>query len=261
MFIDTHCHLNNDTLYKIREQIIKEANDVNVKIFIVPGYDLKTSKLAIKLAEENNNVFAAIGFHPTEIKEYGQKEYEWLEDAAKHPKVVAIGEIGYDFHWDTTTPEEQEESFKKQIEIAKRVGKPLIIHSRDAMQKTFDTLCETEAFTIGGVMHSYSGSVEMAKEFVKRGYFLGIGGPVTFLNAKDPKMVVSEIDLKHIITETDSPYLTPHPYRGKMNSPKYIPLIADKIVELKGIDLSTLEKQVCENVKNLFKIEVKNEEN
>ena len=261
MLIDTHCHLNNDTLYKIRKDIIKEASDVNVKLFIVPGYDLKTSKLAIKLAEEFENVYAAVGFHPTEIKEYSDKEYEWLEDACKHSKVVAIGEIGYDFHWDTTTPEEQEVSFKRQIEIAKRVGKPLIIHSRDAMKKTFDTLLETNAFSIGGVMHSYSGSVEMAKEFVKRGFYLGIGGPVTFLNAKDPKAVVNEIDLKHIITETDSPYLTPHPYRGKMNSPKYIPLIAEKIMELKQIDYDTLQKQVMENVKNLFNIEVENEEN
>ena len=129
------------------------------------------------------------------------------------------------------------------------------------MKKTFDTLLETNAFSIGGVMHSYSGSVEMAKEFVKRGFYLGIGGPVTFLNAKDPKAVVNEIDLKHIITETDSPYLTPHPYRGKMNSPKYIPLIAEKIMELKQIDYDTLQKQVMENVKNLFNIEVENEEN
>ena len=234
MLIDTHCHLNNDTLYKIRKDIIKEASDVNVKLFIVPGYDLNTSKLAIKLAEEFDNVYAAVGFHPTEIKEYSDSEYEWLEEASKHSKVVAIGEIGYDFHWDTTTPEEQEVSFKRQIEIAKRIGKPLIIHS---------------------------GSVEMAKEFVKRGFYLGIGGPLTFLNAKDPKAVVSEIDLKHIITETDSPYLTPHPYRGKMNSPKYIPLIAEKIIELKQIDYNTLEDQVMENVKKLFKIEVKNEEN
>ena len=261
MLIDTHCHLNNDTLYKIRKDIIKEASDVNVKLFIVPGYDLNTSKLAIKLAEEFDNVYAAVGFHPTEIKEYSDSEYEWLEEASKHSKVVAIGEIGYDFHWDTTTPEEQEISFKRQIEIAKRIGKPLIIHSRDAMQKTFDTLIETNAFAIGGVMHSYSGSTEMAKEFVKRGFYLGIGGPLTFLNAKDPKAVVSEIDLKHIITETDSPYLTPHPYRGKMNSPKYIPLIAEKIIELKQIDYNTLENQVMENVKNLFNIEVKNEEN
>jgi TatD DNase family protein len=256
MFIDTHCHLNSDQLYKIKDEVLKDAKSQNVELFIVPGFDLETSKLAIKLAEEYKNVYASVGFHPTEIKDYSDSHYEWLEKAAKHPKVVAIGEIGYDFHWDTTTKEEQEVSFKRQIVIAKRVGKPLIIHSRDAMKITFDTLIETDAFNLGGVMHSYSGSVEMAKEFVKRGYYLGIGGPVTFSNAKDPKLVVSEIDLKHIITETDSPYLTPHPYRGKMNSPKYIPLIAKKIAELKNIDLETLQKQVLENVKSLFKIEV-----
>ena len=261
MFIDTHCHLNSDQLYKIKEKVITDAKNVDVRLFIVPGYDLHTSKLAIELAEKYDNVYAAVGFHPTEIKNYKDAEYEWLENAAKHSKVVAIGEIGYDFHWDTTTPEEQEESFIRQIEIAKRVGKPLIIHSRDAMQKTFDTLIKSDAFVIGGVMHSYSGSVEMAREFVKRGYYLGIGGPVTFLNAKDPKVVVSEIDLKHIITETDSPYLSPHPLRGKMNEPKNIPLIASKIAELKDIDLTKLQEQVLENVKSLFKIEVWYEKN
>lgn len=261
MFVDTHCHLNSEQLYKIKEKVISDAKNVDVRLFIVPGYDLQTSKLAIELAEQYDNVYAAVGFHPTEIKNYKDAEYEWLENVAKHPKVVAIGEIGYDFHWDTTTPEEQEISFKKQIEIAKKVSKPLIIHSRDAMQKTFDTLVECDAFCIGGVMHSYSGSVEMAREFVKRGYYLGIGGPVTFLNAKDPKLVVSEIDLKYIITETDSPYLSPHPLRGKMNEPKNIPLIAQKIAELKNIDLITLKEQVLMNVQTLFKIEVENEKN
>ena len=187
---------------------------------------------------------------------YSDEEYEWLEKAAVHPKVVAIGEIGFDFHWDTTTPLEQEISFKRQIEIAKKVNKPLIIHSRDAMQKTFDTLIETNAFSLGGVMHSYSGSAEMAKEFVKRGFYLGIGGPVTFLNAKDPKIVVEQISLENIITETDSPYLSPHPLRGKMNVPSNIPIIAEKIAEIKNIDLETLQEQVLNNVKTLFRIEV-----
>lgn len=256
MFVDTHCHLNSDVLYKIKEEVIKNAENANVKLLIVPGFDLETSKLAIKLAEEYENIYAAVGFHPTEIKNYSNEEYEWLEKAAVHPKVVAIGEIGFDFHWDTTTPLEQEISFKRQIEIAKKVNKPLIIHSRDAMQKTFNTLIETNAFSLGGVMHSYSGSAEMAKEFVKRGFYLGIGGPVTFLNAKDPKIVVEQISLENIITETDSPYLSPHPLRGKMNVPSNIPIIAEKIAEIKNIDLETLQEQVLNNVKTLFRIEV-----
>lgn len=261
MFVDTHCHLNSDQLYIIHDDVKKAAEDVNVRLFIVPGYDLETSKKAIELAEKYSNVFAAIGFHPTEIKHYKDAEYEWLENNAKHPKVVAIGEIGYDFHWDTTTEGEQEVSFIRQIEIAKRVNKPLIIHSRDAIQKTFDTLKYTNGFSVGGVMHSYSGSAEMAKEFVKNGFYLGIGGPVTFLNAKDPKQVVSTIDLKYLITETDSPYLSPHPLRGKMNAPKNIPLIAEKIAEIKNIEIDLLIDQVLENVKTLFKIEVENEKN
>lgn len=256
MLIDTHCHLNSEQLYKNHDEVKKDAENSGVQLFIVPGFDLKTSKLAIELAEKYQNVYAAVGFHPTEIKHYGDKEYGWLENASRHNKVVAIGEIGYDFHWDTTTEEEQTLSLKRQIEIAKKVNKPLIIHSRDAIQKTFNTLKETNAFLLGGVMHSYSGSVEMAKEFVKNGFYLGIGGPVTFLNAKDPKHVVKEIELKNIITETDSPYLSPHPLRGKMNVPKNVLLVAEKIAQIKGITIQELEEKVLENVKTLFKIEV-----
>ena len=252
MFVDTHCHLNNDTLYKIRHEIIKEASDVNVKLFIVPGYDLNTSKLAIKLAEEFDNVYAAVGFHPTEIKEYSDKEYSWLEEACKHPKVVAVGEIGYDFHWDTTTKEEQYYAFVRQIEIAKKVNKPISIHSREGNELTLKTLIETNAKVVGGVMHSYSGSKEMAKLFIKENFYLGISGPVTFKNGRVMKEVVEEIDLKYLLSETDSPYLTPHPYRGKENGPKYIPLIVQEIANIKKINLEDVEKQIEINVQNLF---------
>lgn len=254
MFIDTHSHLNSPTLYKKLEETLIESKNNNVSLFIVPGYDLETSKIALKLAEKYEFIYAAIGFHPTEIKEYTDIEYQWLEENVTNNKVVAIGEIGFDFHWDTTTKEEQLMAFKKQVEIAKKANKPLIIHSRDAIQLTYDMLKETNASIIGGVMHSYSGSLEMAPLFIKENFYLGIGGPVTFKNAKEIKKVVEHIDLKYLLSETDSPYLTPHPYRGTENSPKYIPLIVSEIANIKGIELEEVEEVLLHNTKRLFKI-------
>lgn len=255
MFIDTHSHLNNPDLYEKIAQVIKEANDAQVGLFIVPGYDYETSKLALELAHQYSFIYAAIGFHPTEIKGYGDKEYNWLAEKANDEKVVAIGEVGYDFHWDTTTKEEQQEAFCKQIEIAKKVNKPLIIHSRDAIQLTLDTLKDSGAAKVGGVMHAYSGSLEIAPLFIKENFYLGVGGPVTFKNAKEIKKVVKEIPLEYLLSETDSPYLTPHPYRGCENGPKYIPLIVNEIAELKGMKTTEVTKVLLENAKKLFKLE------
>lgn len=255
MFVDTHSHLNSPALYNKLEEVINEAKTNNVGLLIVPGYDLETSKIALKLAEKYDFIYAAIGFHPTEIKDYTESEYKWLEDAINHQKVVALGEIGFDFHWDTTTKEEQIEAFKRQVAIAKKANKPLIIHSRDAIQLTYDMLKELNCSTIGGVMHSYSGSLEMAPLFIKENFYLGIGGPVTFKNAKEIKKVVENIDIQYLLSETDSPYLTPHPYRGQENGPKYIPLIVEQIASLKNIDINSVEKTLLKNTKKLFRME------
>ncbi len=252
MFIDTHVHLNNKELYAKIDEVINEAHNVGVKKFFVVGYDYETSKLAIEIAKKFNNCYAIIGFHPTEIKEYTDKEYDWLKENAKEDVVVAIGEIGYDFHWNTTTKEEQYSAFVRQIEIAKEVNKPISVHSRDAIELTLKTLTETNAKVVGGVMHSYSGSKEMAKLFIKENFYLGISGPVTFKNGRVMKEVVETIDLKYLVSETDSPYLTPHPYRGKENGPKYIPLIVQEIANIKNMNLEDVKKQIEINVKDLF---------
>lgn len=254
MFVDTHSHLNSPALYQKLEEVIKEAKSNDVNLLIVPGYDLETSKIALKLAKKYEFIYAAIGFHPTEIKDYTDTEYKWLEDNISNEKVVALGEIGFDFHWDTTTKEEQLIAFKRQVEIAKKANKPLIIHSRDAIQLTYDMLKETKASIIGGVMHSYSGSLEMAPLFIKENFYLGVGGPVTFKNAKEIKKVVENIDLKYLLSETDSPYLTPHPYRGQENGPKYIPLIVEEIAKIKQMDIEEVKKELLDNTKKLFRI-------
>lgn len=252
MYIDTHVHLNNKDLYSKIDKVIEEAFNEGVNKFFVVGYDYETSKMAIKIAEEYDFCYAIIGYHPTEIKDYSDVEYKWLEDNLTHPKVIAIGECGYDFHWDTTTKEEQEEAFIKQIELAKKYSLPLSIHCRDAIQLTYDTLKKYHAEKVGGVMHSYSGSKEMANEFIKLGFVLGISGPVTFKNGKTMKEVVDNIPLEYLVTETDSPYLTPHPYRGHENGPKYIPLIINEISNIKGISINEVEIQIEKNVKRLF---------
>lgn len=255
MYIDTHVHLNNQNLLAKLDEVIKDSIDAGVSKLIIPGYDYETSKLALEIANKYPFVYASIGFHPTEIKGYGEKEYKWLEEHINDPKVVAIGEVGFDFHWDTTTKEEQEEAFIRQIEIAKKANKPLIIHSRDAIQLTYDTLKQQKASVVGGVMHCYSGSLEMAPLFIKENFYLGVDGPVTFSNAKEIVKVVKEIPLSWLLSETDSPYLTPHPYRGKENQPKYIPLIVEKIAEIKGMEITEVAKELLENAQKLFRLE------
>ena len=255
MYIDTHVHLNNPDLLVKVEEVISLALEEGVQKFIVPGYDFETSKIALELAHKYPFVYAAIGYHPTEIKGYGEKEYKWLEENVGDPKVVAIGEVGFDFHWDSTTKEEQEEAFIRQIEIAKKANKPLVIHSRDAIQLTYDTLKKHNASMVGGVMHCYSGSLEMAPLFIKENFYLGVDGPVTFSNAKEIVKVVKEIPIEWLVTETDSPYLTPHPHRGKENQPKYIPLIVNKISEIRGMEITEVAKVLFDNAQKLFRLE------
>lgn len=255
MFIDTHVHLNDDTLYEKIGKVLEESIANKVTKWIVVGFDFESSKRALEIARRYDNVFAAIGFHPTEIEGYGDDEYNWLETNAKNEKVVAIGEIGYDFHWDKTTEKMQQVSFERQIEIAKRIKKPMIIHSRDALEKTYQTLLKNNANLVGGVMHSYSGSAEFASNFLKINFLLGISGPVTFKNGQKMKEVVDKIDSRYLLSETDSPYLTPHPYRGTENCPKYIPIIVEEMAKIKNMEIKDMAKIIMENAKRLFNLE------
>ncbi|MBE6131478.1 MAG: TatD family deoxyribonuclease [Erysipelotrichaceae bacterium] len=251
-YIDTHVHLNDEKLLAHLDEVISDALNNNVKKMFVVGWDLESSKLAIELAHRYEFCYAIIGFHPCNIKGYSDFEYKWLDEHLSDEKVVALGEIGYDFHWDTTTKEEQDIAFIRQLDLAVKHKLPVSIHSRDAHQITFDVLSAYCDKLVGGVLHSYSGSTELAKEYVKRGFILGISGPLTFKNAKVNKEVVKEIDLKYLVSETDSPYLTPHPYRGSENGPKYIPLIVKEISLLKEFDENTVMEEIINNVKRVF---------
>lgn len=256
MIFDTHCHLNSPELYPDIETHIKEAEHVGVKTFLVIGYDKETSLLAVKIAELHENCYAAIGFHPTEINDLSEEDYQEVMDLYKHPKVKAIGEIGLDYHWvkDPILREIQKEYFIRQIEDANRFGLPITVHNRDAVEDCLNILKEYKPIH-GGIMHCYSGSKEIMQEFLKLGMYISLGGPVTFKNAKTPKEVAEECPLDRLLVETDAPYLAPHPLRGTVNYPKNIALVVDEISVLRDLSRKHIEEATYKNACRLLKID------
>lgn len=250
MIIDTHMHIF-DERYENKEETIKEALKNGVEKMIAVGFDKESSLKALELSKKYDFIYLSIGLHPSEVLKENDKDLSWIHEIVKTDKVIAIGEIGLDYYWDKSFKDEQKEFFKKQIEIAKLYKLPIIVHCRDAIQDCFDMLKEEN---VKGVMHCYAGSVEMAREFTKRGFYLGIGGVVTFKNAVEIKKVVSEIDLQYLISETDSPYLAPTPFRGKLNQPAYTRYVVEEIAKLKNINLEVVEETIEKNVNKLFKI-------
>lgn len=244
MYIDTHCHLSNED-YDDIDLIIKENIDNNVSKIIVSGCDMESIKESIELSRKYPCIYLTLGFHPSEVNNY---DLEYLKEALNNPKVVGLGEVGLDYHYGKEDIDKQKELFRKQLDIAKELNIPVVIHSRDSTKDTIDILKE---YNVKGVIHCFSGSLETALEYIKMGYLLGIGGVVTFKNSKLYK-VVEAIPLENIVLETDSPYLAPDPYRGKKNSSKYIPVIAKKISKIKKIKLSKVEKTTTSSAVNLF---------
>ena len=218
---------------------------------IACGCDYETSLKCIELAEKYDFIYAAVGIHPSEAHKIDYEDLSWIYDLAKHEKVVAIGEIGLDYYWDKTYIDIQKKLFIKQIKIAKELNLPIFVHSRDSINDTYSILKDNR---VNGVLHCFSGSLEMAREFVKLGYYLGVGGVLTFNNSKEIKKVVSEISLDKLLTETDAPYLAPVPFRGTINKPAYIPYIINKIAEIKNIDIEYTENKLYKNAHDLFKL-------
>lgn len=255
MLIDTHVHLNADQYEDDVEEVIQRALDKNVKKMIVVGFDTKTIERAMELVEQYPFLYAVIGWHPVDAIDCTKEDLQWIESLAAHPKVVGIGETGLDYHWDKSPKEVQQRLFREQIQLAKRVELPIIIHNRDATADVVKILEEEEAHVTGGIMHCFSGSVETAKQCIDMNFLISLGGPVTFKNAKMPKKVATEIDLDYLLVETDAPYLTPHPFRGKRNEPHYVTLVAEQIAELKNIPYDEVAKRTTENALKLFKID------
>ncbi len=248
MFIDTHCHIFSE-YYDDIDKVISECRDNNIDKIIVNGSNIKSNIEVMELANKYDIVYAAIGFHPTELDDFKEKYFRFLEENINNSKVVAIGEIGLDYHYDNTDKEKQIMVFRRQLDIANKYNKPIIVHSRDSIQDTYNIL---KQYKVKGSIHCFSGSVEMAREFIKLGYKLGIGGIITYKNAKTIKEVVRDIDLSYILLETDSPYLTPSPYKGESNSPKYIPLIAEAIADIKDVSIVDISRVTTANAEAIF---------
>ncbi|SDI96634.1 TatD family hydrolase [Alteribacillus bidgolensis] len=254
MLFDTHVHLNIDQFEEDVEDTINRAKSEGVEWMTVVGFDRETIPKAMELAETYDFIYAAVGWHPVDAIDMTEEDLKWLEELAADPKVVALGEMGLDYHWDKSPKEVQKEVFRKQIHLAKKVNLPIIIHDREAHQDIVDILKEENAAETGGIMHCFGGSLEIAKECLKMNFYISFGGPVTFKNAKKPKEVAKEIPMDRLLVETDSPFLAPHPYRGKRNEPAYVKLVAEKIAELKEISFETLAEQTTANAKKLFRI-------
>ena len=246
--VDIHCHIELDELNNI-EEILDNCKSNKVEKIIVSGYDLDSSRKAVELSNKYEMVYATVGYLPEVLQDLENNNIEELEKLLKDSKVVGVGEIGLDYYWYKDNKEEQKELFIKQIKLAQKYNKPIVIHSRDSIQDCYDVIKD---YNVKAVMHCYSGSVEMAKRFTELGVYISVGGVSTFKNSKNIKEVIKEIPLSYIVLETDSPYLTPEPYRGKKNYPYFIPLIAEKIAEIKEIPLEEVEKITTDNAKSLF---------
>lgn len=253
--IDTHCHLNDDQLYQDLDNVISRALQTGVEKMVVIGWDKESSLKAIKIAEQYPFIYACVGFHPENLEGVDETQLNEVLNLYLHPKVVGIGEIGLDYHWekDPQKREIQKEFFIKQIEFANKAGLPISIHSREAFQDTLEILKNHKPLH-GGVMHCYSGSVENINDIINLGLYIGLDGPVTFRNAKTPKEVAAEIPLEKLVLETDSPYLSPHPLRGTVNEPSNLILIADEIANIREMSKKHLLEVVYDNSCKLFNL-------
>lgn len=247
MLVDTHCHTFSE-YYNDIEEVIERAKDVGVGFIIVNGVDRKSNEEVLKLVKKYDILYGALGLQPEEVERIRDDDLDFIERHINDEKIVAVGEIGLDYHYDIDK-ELQKEIFKRQLDIANKYNKPVIIHSRDCIQETYNILKE---YKLKGIMHCYSGSVEMARLFNEIGYMIGIGGISTFKNANKIIEVIKDIPLEYIVVETDSPYLSPEPYRGKRNEPKNVSVIYKKISDIKGLLEKEVRNVVASNVFGLF---------
>ena len=250
MFIDTHCHLSIED-YDDIEQVILENRKEGVSPIIISGCTKSSIIESLSYGKCFFDVFVTIGYHPSEASIVNAQDLKNLEIQLKNPKVVGIGEIGLDYHYGKDDREEQIKLFEYQLSLAEKFNLPVVIHSRDA---TLDTIQILKKYSVCGVIHCFSGSLETAKEYIKMGFVLGIGGVVTFKNSKLGE-IVSQIPLEKIVLETDSPYLTPTPHRGEKNSSKYIPFIASKISDCKQVPVAVVAKITTETAKSIFHLD------
>lgn len=247
MLIDTHCHLEKEE-YDDVNSLIDDIFQGEVGILVVSGYDVKSSKEALALAHKYNNIYATVGFHPHECTTISRDDLKLLDEWLEDEKVVGLGEIGLDYYYDLEQKEQQIDLFKKQVDIAIKHDKPIVVHNRDASTDVYDILSKTRA---RGVIHCFNDNLDIAKKFIELGFLLGVGGIITF-KSNHNKSVIESVPLDYIVLETDSPYLTPEPYRGTKNSPLYLPLVANALAKLKAVEYNEVAAKTSSNARRIF---------
>lgn len=254
MIFDTHAHYGDSRFDSDRQEVLSGLRNQGVGRIVEVGAGIPSTREALALANQYDFVYAAVGIHPGEVGELQEPQMEWLREQTQDDRVVAVGEIGLDYHYDTPSREIQKHWFARQLEIASDTGMPVIIHSRDAAQDTWDIMQEYCNWKNGGVIHCFSYGTEVARQYLEQGFFLGIGGVVTFGNARKLKEVVEMAPLEQLVLETDCPYLTPSPYRGKRNDSGYLTHVVDAVAEIKGISKEEIIAVTEKNAEILYRL-------
>jgi TatD DNase family protein len=255
MIFETHAHYDDEAFNDDRDKLLLSMSENGIGRIINVASNLKSTKQSIELSHIYPFVYAAAGVHPNETAELNEENFSWLEKQSQDEKVVAIGEIGLDYYWDEPDHDTQKKWFIRQLELARKIKKPVIIHSRDAAKDTYDIIESENAGEIGGIIHCYSYSYQMALDYVRMGFYIGIGGVITFKNGKKMKEVVEAVPLDRIVLETDSPYLSPEPNRGKRNSSLNLPYIAAKIAEIKNLTYEEVVETTRINACKVYRLE------
>jgi TatD DNase family protein len=254
-FFDSHTHMNDAKFAADREAALQRAlTEHNVRYLLNVGFDRKTIRETLQLAETHDFIYAAIGWHPVEAIDCTVDDLDWIRSLTTHEKVVALGEMGLDYHWDRSPKKVQADVFRQQIRLAREVKLPIVIHNREADADVLCILQEEHAEEVGGVMHCFAGDVAMMEQCLALDFMIGIGGPVTFKNAKLPKQIATQVPVDRLLIETDAPYLAPHPFRGKRNETGYVQLIAEQIAALREMSVAELATITTQNAKRLFRI-------
>lgn len=254
MIFDSHAHYDDQAFDSDREEVLASFKENGIGIVVNVGASLKGTEKTIRLTEEYPFIYGAAGVHPTEVGELNEERFSWLRQQCIREKIVAVGEIGLDYYWDKEHHDLQKKWFVRQLRLAKELGLPVIVHSREAAANTMEILRQEYSAQTKAVIHCYSYSLEMAREYVKMGYYLGIGGVITFPNAKKLKEVVQQIPLERLLLETDSPYLAPVPYRGKRNDSRNLSYVAEAIAALKACTTEEVIRITLENARSFYAI-------
>ena len=254
MIFDSHAHYDDEQFDTDREQLLGSMKDAGIGYIVDVGASIETTRKALDLAHKYDFIYAAVGVHPSEVEELDEDKIDLLKEWSQDARCVAIGEIGLDYHWPDPTPALQKKWFSRQLQLARQQRLPVIIHSRDAAKDTLDVMNSEHAEEIGGVVHCFSYSKEIAAECVKMGFYIGVGGVITFKNGRKLREVVEQTEMDRIILETDCPYLSPDPFRGTRNSSLYLPYVVSKIAEIKGITKEEVIRITEDNAKRMYGI-------